>query len=275
MGFKVVIPARYASTRLPAKPLLDLGGRPMIQWVIDAACRSGADEVLVATDDARIAAAAVDPRSTGRSLAVMTRADHMSGTDRIAEVAQARGWDGRIIVVNVQGDEPQLPPQLIDQVASLLERHADADIATLCTPITSVHEFLDPNVVKVVTGRGSVALYFSRAPIPWHRDGAAHGLASQTSILGAQRHLGIYAYRVDALRTLTAMSPSDLEVTEKLEQLRALQAGMKLVVGIAAVPPPTGVDTEGDATACAHRLVSRTLRPRLTRLRISAFSNSE
>jgi 3-deoxy-manno-octulosonate cytidylyltransferase (CMP-KDO synthetase) len=120
-----------------------------------------------------------------------------------------------------------------------------------------VHEFLDPNVVKVVTGRGSVALYFSRAPIPWHRDGAAHGLASQTSILGAQRHLGIYAYRVDALRTLTAMSPSDLEVTEKLEQLRALQAGMKLVVGIAAVPPPTGVDTEGDAERVRTSLGSR------------------
>jgi 3-deoxy-manno-octulosonate cytidylyltransferase (CMP-KDO synthetase) len=246
MGFKVVIPARYGSTRLTAKALVDLGGRPMIQWVIGAACRSAADEVLVATDDQRIAAAASDPRSPGRSLAVMTRVEHMSGTDRIAEVAAARGWDGRTIVVNVQGDEPQMPPQLIDQVASLLERHADADIATLCTPITSVHEFLDPNVVKVVTGRGSVALYFSRAPIPWHRDGAAHGLASQTSILGAQRHLGIYAYRVDALRTLTAMPPSDLEVTEKLEQLRALQAGMRLVVGIAAVPPPAGVDTEAD-----------------------------
>jgi len=182
----------------------------------------------------------------------------MSGTDRIAEVAAARGWGGRSVVVNVQGDEPQLPPQLIDQVASLLERHGDADIATLCTPITSVHEFLDPNVVKVVTGRGSVALYFSRAPIPWHRDGAAHGLASQTSILGAQRHLGIYAYRVDALRTLTAMSPSDLEVTEKLEQLRALQAGMKLVVGIAAVPPPAGVDTEGDAARVRASLGART-----------------
>jgi 3-deoxy-manno-octulosonate cytidylyltransferase (CMP-KDO synthetase) len=259
MGFKVVIPARYSSTRLPAKPLLDLGGRPMIQWVIDAACSSAADEVLVATDDARIAAAAVDPRSTGRSLAVMTRADHMSGTDRIAEVAQTRGWDGRTVVVNVQGDEPQLPSQLIDQVASLLECHGDADIATLCTPIISVQEFLDPNVVKVVTGRGSVALYFSRAPIPWHRDGAAHGLASQTSILGAQRHLGIYAYRVDALRTLTAMSPSDLEVTEKLEQLRALQAGMKLVVGIAAVPPPTGVDTEDDATRVRASLSARGL----------------
>jgi 3-deoxy-manno-octulosonate cytidylyltransferase (CMP-KDO synthetase) len=257
VGFKVVIPARYSSTRLPAKPLLDLGGRPMIQWVVDAACRSAADEVLVATDDERIAAAACDPRAPTRSLAVMTRAEHLSGTDRIAEVAQTRGWDGRTIVVNVQGDEPQLPPQLIDQVASLLERHADADIATLCTPITSVHEFLDPNVVKVVTGRGSVALYFSRAPIPWHRDGAAHGLASQTSILGAQRHLGIYAYRVDALRTLTAMSPSDLEVTEKLEQLRALQAGMRLVVGIAVVPPPAGVDTEADVTRVRASLLAR------------------
>jgi 3-deoxy-manno-octulosonate cytidylyltransferase (CMP-KDO synthetase) len=246
MGFKVVIPARYSSTRLPAKPLVDLGGRPMIQWVIAAACGSAADEVLVATDDPRIASAASDPRAPARSLAVMTRDDHLSGTDRIAEVAEIRGWDGRTIVVNVQGDEPQLPPAIIDQVASLLDRHADADIATLCTPIASVHEFLDPNVVKVVTGRGSVALYFSRAPIPWHRDGAAHGLASQTSILGAQRHLGIYAYRVAALRTLTAMSPSDLEVTEKLEQLRALQAGMRIVVGIAAVPPPAGVDTESD-----------------------------
>jgi len=246
MGFKVVIPARYSSTRLPAKPLVDLGGRPMIQWVVDAACRSAADEVLVATDDERIAAAVRDPRAPARSLAVMTRGDHQSGTDRIAEVAQTRGWDGRTIVVNVQGDEPQLPPELIDQVASLLERHGDADIATLCTPIGSVHEFLDPNVVKVVTGRGCIALYFSRAPIPWHRDGAAHGLASQTSILGAQRHLGIYAYRVESLRTLTSMPPSDLEVTEKLEQLRALQAGMRIVVGIAAVPPPAGVDTEAD-----------------------------
>jgi 3-deoxy-manno-octulosonate cytidylyltransferase (CMP-KDO synthetase) len=245
VAFKVVIPARYASTRLPGKPLLDIGGRPMIQWVIEAAARSGADEVLVATDDPRIAAAATDPR-TSKPLAVMTRPDHLSGTDRIAEVATVRGWDDRTIVVNVQGDEPQLAPVLIDQVASLLERHADAAIATLCTPIASVHEFLDPNVVKVVTGRGSDALYFSRAPIPWHRDGAPHGVMSQTSILGAQRHLGIYAYRVEALRRLTAMAPSDLEVIEKLEQLRALQAGMKIVVGIASTVPAAGVDTESD-----------------------------
>ena len=245
MSFNVVIPARYASTRLPGKPLLDIGGRPMIQWVIDAAIQSGADEVLVATDDERIAAVALDPRS-GQSIAVMTRAEHLSGTDRIAEVAALRGWDDRRIVVNVQGDEPQLPSGARPQVASLLEQRPDADIATLCTPITSVHEFLDPNVVKVVTAQGGLALYFSRAPIPWRRDGALQGLMSQTSILGAQRHLGIYAYRVAALRQVTQMQPSDLELTEKLEQLRALQAGMRLMVAIAAEKPPVGVDTEND-----------------------------
>lgn len=244
MSFKVVIPARYASTRLPAKALLAIGGRPMIQWVIAAAAKSGADEVLVATDDERVAAAAVDPQQ--RSVAVMTRADHQSGTDRIAEVAALRGWSERTIVVNVQGDEPQLPPALIDQVAGLLAKDPDADIATLCTPVTSLHEFLDPNVVKVVTARGSRAMYFSRAPVPWHRDGATQGLDSQTSILGAQRHLGIYAYRVDALRRVTALPPSDLEITEKLEQLRALQAGMNIVVGVAGVVPGIGVDTPQD-----------------------------
>lgn len=245
MTFKVVIPARYASSRLPAKPLLDLGGRPMIQWVIAAAVQSGADEVLVATDDERIAAVAIDPRSR-QSIAVMTSTAHLSGTDRIAEVASKRGWSERTIVVNVQGDEPQLPPALIEQVASLLQQQEDADIATLSTPVASLHEFLDPNAVKVVTGRDGLALYFSRAPIPWDRDGAPQGLSSQSQYAGAQRHLGIYAYRVDALKRVTALPPGELEVTEKLEQLRALQAGMKLVVGVAAVAPPAGIDTESD-----------------------------
>ncbi|HEY0942684.1 MAG TPA: 3-deoxy-manno-octulosonate cytidylyltransferase [Steroidobacter sp.] len=244
-SFKVVIPARYASARLPAKPLLDIAGRPMIQWVIDAAARSGADEVLVATDDERIAAAAIDPR-TGQSIAVMTSANHPSGTDRIAEVAARRGWDKRTIVVNVQGDEPMLQPALVEQVASLLDQHADADIATLSTPVTSLHEFLDPNVVKVVTAQDGTALYFSRAPIPWTRDGAPQGLSSQTSFTGAQRHLGIYAYRVEALQRVTALPPAELELTEKLEQLRALQAGMKLVVAVASAAPSAGVDTEAD-----------------------------
>lgn len=245
MRFKVVIPARYASSRLPAKPLLDIAGRPMLQWVIQAALQSGAEEVLVATDDARIAAIACDPQ-TKRSLAVMTRADHQSGTDRIAEVAAQCGWSDRTIVVNVQGDEPQLPATLVRQVAALLERRSDADMATLSTPIVSLQQFLDPNVVKVVTAHDGAALYFSRAPIPWDRDGAQHALTSQTSFAGAQRHLGLYAYRVDALRRLTAAHPSTLESTEKLEQLRALQIGMKLLVGVAAEVPPVGVDTEAD-----------------------------
>ncbi|MFL6618606.1 MAG: 3-deoxy-manno-octulosonate cytidylyltransferase, partial [Povalibacter sp.] len=229
---------------LPAKAVLEIAGRPMIQWVISAAEKSAADQVLVATDDPRVAEIALD--SKGMNVAVMTRSDHQSGTDRIAEVARLQNWDERTIVVNVQGDEPQLPSALIDQVAALLNRHTDADIATLCTPITSLHDFLDPNVVKVVTARGIDALYFSRAPIPWHRDGAPSGLSSQTSILGSQRHLGIYAYRVDALRKVTSMPPSDLEVIEKLEQLRALQAGMRIVVGVAVQMPGIGVDTLQD-----------------------------
>lgn len=245
MKFKVVIPARYASTRLPGKPLLEIGGRPMIQWVIEAAVRSGADEVFVATDDERVAAAAIDPRS-GQSIAVMTNPNHPSGTDRIAEVASKRGWDRGTIVVNAQGDEPMLPSALIGQVAGLLEQHADADIATLSTPVTSLHEFLDPNAVKVVTAQDGTALYFSRAPIPWTRDGAPQGLSSQVSFTGAQRHLGIYAYRVDALQRVTALPPGPLELTEKLEQLRALQAGMRLVVAVASATPPGGVDTEED-----------------------------
>jgi 3-deoxy-manno-octulosonate cytidylyltransferase (CMP-KDO synthetase) len=246
MSFKVVIPARYASTRLPAKPLLAIGDRPMIQWVIEAATKSRADEVLVATDDSRVAEVSISPRAPHSNIAVMTRADHLSGTDRIAEVATQRGWSPRTIVVNVQGDEPQLPAVLIDQVAALLEQNESADLATLSTPIQTLQEFVDPNVVKVVTGARDLALYFSRAPIPWHRDGASAGLMSQTSILGAQRHLGIYAYRVDALLRLTALPPSNLEMIEKLEQLRALQAGMKIAVGRAATPTGIGVDTEHD-----------------------------
>jgi len=257
MVFNVVIPARYASTRLPAKPLLELGGRAMIQWVIEAALRSGAREVLVATDDARIAAAAVDPRSPGRSLAVMTRGDHPSGTDRIAEVAALRGWDEHTIVVNVQGDEPLLPPALIDQVAALLERDTRADIATLCTPIERLDELLDPNLVKVVTADDGAALYFSRAPIPWHREGTAPqagGVAVPARFAGAQRHLGIYAYRVAALRRVTGLPPSELEKAEQLEQLRAPQAGMRLVVGVACTPPPAGIDTRADLERARARI---------------------
>jgi 3-deoxy-manno-octulosonate cytidylyltransferase (CMP-KDO synthetase) len=242
-AFKVVIPARYGSTRLPAKALLEIAGRPMIQWVIEAALCSSATEVLVATDDARVAAVAFQSHEPQRNLAVLTSPTHQSGTDRIAEVAAARHWDAMTIVVNVQGDEPQLSPVLIDQVAMLLHDHPQADIATLATPITTLAEFLDPNVVKAVCDDAGFALYFSRAPIPWDRDGAMHG--SQSSA-GALRHLGIYAYRVSALQRLTSLPPGRMEMTERLEQLRALQAGMRIAVAVAQVVPGIGVDTEHD-----------------------------
>ncbi len=246
MSFKVVIPARYGSTRLPAKPLLPIAGRPMVQWVVEQACRSHADEVLVATDDARIAAVIADPRGSGHVQAVMTRADHASGTDRIAEVARTRGWSGDTLVVNVQGDEPQIPPVLIDQVAALLAADPQADLATLCTPVTSDDEFLNPNIVKVVRAADGSALYFSRAPIPFDRDAAGLAAEAPPRHAGALRHLGIYAYRVDALLRMTTLPVSALEAKEKLEQLRALEAGMRIAVGIATRVPGVGVDTHED-----------------------------
>jgi 3-deoxy-manno-octulosonate cytidylyltransferase (CMP-KDO synthetase) len=245
MSFKVVIPARYGSTRLPGKPLLDIAGKPMVQWVVDAACLSKAEEVWVATDDTRIAQAVVNPRGNG-SLSVMTSTEHRSGTDRIAEVARLKQWSSDVIVVNVQGDEPQMPAALIDQVAALLSAHADAHIATLCTPIAELDEFLNPNIVKVVKADDDTALYFSRAPIPWNRDGTSAGLSSQTQFTNAQRHLGIYAYRVSALLQLTQLPPSSLEVAESLEQLRALQAGLRIVVAQAVAQPGIGIDTPQD-----------------------------
>jgi 3-deoxy-manno-octulosonate cytidylyltransferase (CMP-KDO synthetase) len=246
MAFHVVIPARYASTRLPGKPLLDIGGMPMIQRVVSRACASAATEVIVATDDERIAAAVSDPRTPGKRIALMTDPALPSGTDRVAAVAQARGWPDDTIVVNVQGDEPFLPPRLIDQVAGLLDRDRAASIATLATAIESLEDFLDPNVVKVVTAGDGAALYFSRAPIPWTRDGASAGSAGQRDFGDAMRHVGMYAYRVGALRRITAMPPSKYELREKLEQLRALQAGLRIAVAACVEPPGPGVDTEAD-----------------------------
>jgi 3-deoxy-manno-octulosonate cytidylyltransferase (CMP-KDO synthetase) len=244
--FHVVIPARYGATRLPGKPLLDIGGRPMIQRVVEQACASSAAEVLVATDDARIAAAVHDPRRPGESIAVMTDASLPSGTDRVAAVAAARGWADDTIVVNVQGDEPFLPPRLVEQAADLLQRDVAAAIATLAAPVGSLEEFLDPNVVKVVTSHDGAALYFSRAPIPWARDGATGGLSSQRVFAGAMRHVGIYAYRVGALKRITRLPQSGLESREKLEQLRALENGIRIVVGSCLELPAPGVDTEAD-----------------------------
>ena len=253
MGFHVVIPARYASTRLPGKPLLDIGGRPMIQRVVERACASGAEEVLVATDDARIAAAVHDPRDPARQIVVMTDPDLPSGTDRVAAVAAVRGWADDTVVVNVQGDEPFLPGLLVDQAAGLLAGDPSAGIATLAAPIGSLEEFLDPNVVKVVAAQGGAALYFSRAPIPWSRDGAPAGLASQREYAGALRHVGLYAYRVGTLRRITQLGPSALEQRERLEQLRALENGVRILVGLCLEDPAPGVDTAADLERARQR----------------------
>jgi len=239
---RVVIPARYASARLPGKALLSIGGKPMVQWVYERAKASAATQVLIATDDLLIVSAA---HSFGAET-VMTAASHTSGTDRIAEVARSRHWAADDIVVNVQGDEPMMPPALINQVASILENHPDADIATLASPIHSLREFLDPNAVKVVTDAAGRALYFSRAPIPWNRDGAAEGLASQRVFAGARRHVGIYAYRVRALVRIASLAPSPLETSEKLEQLRALENGLQIRVADTKERPGPDVNTAED-----------------------------
>lgn len=240
--FRVVIPARYASTRLPGKALMSIGGKPMVQWVYERACASGAEEVLIATDDLLIVSAG---HSFGAEV-IMTASTHTSGTDRIAEVARARGWPESDIVVNVQGDEPLIPPVLIEQVAGLLGAHEQAQIATLATEIVSVEELLNPNAVKVVTDPQGRALYFSRAPIPWNRDGAAGGLTSQRVFSGSRRHVGIYAYRVGALLRLASLEPTVLEQTERLEQLRALEHGFEIRVADAAERPGPDVNTPED-----------------------------
>lgn len=239
--FRVVIPARFASTRLPGKVLLPLAGRPMIQWVHERALAANPREVIIATDDARIAAAAA---RFGAEVA-MTATTHPSGTDRIAQTARERGWGDADIVVNVQADEPLIPSALIGQVARMLEAHPGTDLATLATAIGSAEEFLDPNVVKVIADAQGRALYFSRAPVPWDRDGAA-ARPPQMSFAGALRHIGIYAYRVAALRRLTSLPPSPLELRERLEQLRALEHGFQIHVGPASEAPGPDVNTPED-----------------------------
>ena len=236
MNFRVVIPARYDSSRLPGKALLPLAGKPMLQWVHERARASGAAEVCVATDDERIAVAA---RGFGADVAMTARA-HVSGTDRIAEVATTRGWQDDDIVVNVQGDEPLIPPVVIDQVARLLTANPRADIGTLAVKIDSVADLNDPNVVKAACSVDGRALYFSRAPVPFNRDSPA------TLTPATLRHVGIYSYRVSALKRLAKLSPARLELIEKLEQLRALENGMEIRVALAVERPLADVNTAAD-----------------------------
>lgn len=244
--FKVVIPARLGSTRLPRKVLLPIHGRPLVQFAWQAAHAAGASEVVIATDSNEVADAA---RAFGAGVA-MTDAAHASGTDRINEVAQARGWSPDTLVVNLQGDEPLMPPALVRQAASLLATDAQADIATLAAHLSDPHEWRNPNCVKVVLDQAGCALYFSRAPIPWQRDGASAGQPVMPHGR-ALRHIGLYAYRVAALRRFSALPPADLEQIEALEQLRALAHGLRIRVGIAATVPGRGVDTAEDLAAVA------------------------
>jgi 3-deoxy-manno-octulosonate cytidylyltransferase (CMP-KDO synthetase) len=240
--FTVIIPARHASTRLPGKPLADIAGKPMVVRVALRAQQAGAARVVVATDDLRISTAVEAHGIT----ACLTRPDHATGTDRLAEAAQILGLADDAIVVNVQGDEPLLSPVLIRSMADLLDRHPDAAIATACHPITDPAEAFNPNVVKVVLDHQHYALYFSRATIPWARDAFAGGRDAVPQGLPLYRHYGLYAYRVRFLRAYPTLAPASIERFEALEQLRALWHGFRIVVEITAGTPAPGVDTPED-----------------------------
>lgn len=241
-SYTVVIPARYASSRLPGKPLLEIAGLPMIQHVWQQAKKSQASRVVVATDDARIFAAC---QGFGAEV-VMTRPEHESGTDRLAEVAALLGLPETDIIVNVQGDEPLIPPTAIDQVARNLAAFPEASIATLAEPLLEASALFNPNVVKVLCNQKGMALTFSRAPLPWARDSFAQQTEQLPSDVPYRRHVGIYAYRVGFLADFVAWGPCWLENTERLEQLRALWHGCQIQVADAEVGLPAGVDTPED-----------------------------
>ena len=251
--FKVVIPARHASTRLPGKPLRPLLGKPMVRHVWEAAIACGAQEVVIATDHDRIATAA---RDFGAGVC-LTSDNCASGTDRLAEVVRALDWPDDTIVVNVQGDEPLMPPGLIDQVAEDLAVNTRAVISTLATPLVAAGEFFDPNVVKVVTDREGYALYFSRAPIPWDRDLLVDDVRALPVGIVPLRHIGLYAYRAGYLRRYAQMNPCPLEQAEQLEQLRALWYGERIHVAEAEQRPGPGVDTEDDLLIAEQLLAAR------------------
>jgi len=239
--FYVVIPARYSSTRLPGKPLLDIAGKPMVVHVADRARVSGAIHTIIATDDVRI----VEAAKQHGYYAMLTRADHVSGTDRIAEVASREDWQDDAIVVNVQGDEPLIAPELIAEVAAALANSTEAVMATACHRIHAHSDFINPNIVKVVLDKQGHALYFSRAPIPYPRDSFARD-SSLPADMPVYRHIGIYAYRASFLKQYAELTPAAIEHYESLEQLRVLYHGYKIAVAVTENAPATGVDTEAD-----------------------------
>jgi len=239
MSFTVVIPARYQSTRLPGKPLADIGGKPMIQWVYEQSLLAGAERVIIATDDARVEQAV---KAFGGTVC-MTSPDHQSGTERLAEVVALMGIEDDHIIVNVQGDESLIPPAIVRQVADNLAA-SNAPMATLAVEIDHESEVFNPNAVKVVTDKDGYALYFSRATIPWDRDNFAS--QDKTIVQPLMRHIGIYAYRAGFINTYINWQPSQLEKIECLEQLRVLWYGEKIHVAVALEAPPAGVDTPED-----------------------------
>ena len=253
MSYSVIIPARYASTRLPGKLLLDVAGKPLIQRVYEQATQSQAQRVIIATDDDRIALAA---QGFGAEVC-MTATHHRSGTERLAEVCQREQFSAESVVVNLQGDEPLVPPQLLDQVANNLIQHSLASMATLCVRIHSVDEVLNPHAVKVVFDREGYALYFSRAPIPWDRDDFPDAITEFTQHkdrlslerVNYFRHIGLYAYRAGFIQQYITLEPSPLETVEALEQLRALYHGHKIHVETACAAPGLGIDTQSDLEA--------------------------
>ena len=241
-AFHAVIPARFGSTRLPGKPLLDIAGKPMVIRVYERAVQSGAQSVVIATDDNRIAEAADKAGAPW----VMTSPDHPSGTDRLQEVAARFGWADDAIIVNVQGDEPLIPPEVINQVADNLAAHPQAAMATLAEPLHDVTHFTNPNIVKLVRDHQNMALYFSRACVPWARGAFRDGVTAFPNPDLYLRHLGIYAYRVRFLHQYVGWPPALLEQLEALEQLRALYYGARIHVDLAAANLPPGVDTAED-----------------------------
>ncbi len=241
-AFRIVIPARYASTRLPAKPLADIAGKPMIVRVLERVGGVGAEEVWVATDHADVR----DAVEAAGGRVVMTRSDHPSGTDRLAEVAMLGGWRDEDIVVNVQGDEPLIDPAMVKAVADALADDGEAAIATAAHPLADAAEAFNPNVVKVVCDAAGRALYFSRASIPWARDAWASRRDELPPGLPMLRHVGLYAYRVGFLRRYADLAVSPLEQWEALEQLRAMWHGYRIRVLELAAAPPAGVDTAED-----------------------------
>lgn len=243
--FKVVIPARHGASRLPGKPLVDIGGKPLIAHVWERARESLAAEVIIATDDTRIARVC---DALGAET-VMTSDQHPSGSDRIGEVMRLRAWAPDTLVVNLQGDEPCVPPALINQVAAALDAHPDLGMATLSAPIDTAQALFDPHVVKVVTDARGQALYFSRAPIPWHRDAFLDNRAHLPPGIPFRRHIGLYAYRVGFLARYLTWPPAPLEQIESLEQLRVLWNGERIQVEQACAPLGPGVDTREDIPA--------------------------